>query len=144
MASCGLYCADCNRYHARTAELAQKLLDELTVRNFAHYARAKQQADKKLMDYDKCTATLGEIAALKCEGCRTSNGCAGEPCEILLCVREKGYDGCWQCDQPDTCRKFDFLKPFHGDASQQNINHIKKSGLDESVKERAKFYIWDK
>lgn len=144
MAPCGLYCADCNRYRSRSAELARKLLDELNARNFARYARAKQQADKKLLDYDKCAGTLGEIAALDCAGCRKSNGCAGEPCAIMLCARRKSYDGCWQCDETDKCNKFEFLKPFHGDASQQNINRIKKVGLENSIKHRAKFYIWDK
>jgi hypothetical protein len=39
------------------------------------------------------------------------------------------YQGCWECDEFQTCQKFDFLKPIHKEANK-NLRKIKRQGMD--------------
>jgi hypothetical protein len=70
---------------------------------------------------------LETLPKLRCN--KTCRGDGGPPyCEIRMCNRDKGYDGCWQCDVFGTCTKLNFLKDGHGDAHLRNLRKIKRSG----------------
>jgi hypothetical protein len=45
------------------------------------------------------------------------------------CCQQKGIDGCWGCDDFETCDKLDFLKPSHADAHIKNLRTINKKGV---------------
>jgi len=143
-AYCGLYCGDCLRYQNRYSEMARDLKQELVRANFPPYAEAKREASKDLPDFPACLETLDQLAALQCEqGCRVGGGCAAFPCEIYRCCREKEFEGCWQCAEFEDCDKFEFLRPYHGDAPKANLRKIRALGLDSWAVERVKCYIWD-
>jgi hypothetical protein len=147
---CGLYCGDCIRYHSRASDLARELLCELHDIEFGKYAALKSSpatnqldAVKKFDYYGECCEVLEAIVALQCNSpCRVGGGCPTFSCDILACCREKGFDGCWQCAEFETCQKFESLRAIHGDSSRQNLRTIKKFGSDKWVEHRHKCYIW--
>jgi len=148
-AYCGLYCGDCIRYRSRAADLARDLLSELQNTEFNRYAEIKSgsakqfDAVKQFEHYKECCEVLEAIVALQCNNtCRVGGGCPSFSCEILECCREKGFEGCWQCDEFASCGKFEPLKSMHGDSPQQNLKRIKELGLDRWAKHRCKPYVW--
>ena len=146
---CGLYCGDCIRYRSKASDLARELLCELHATEFDKYAAIKSNsldqldAVKKFDHYGECCRVLEAIVALQCSSpCRIGGGCAPPPCDVLACCGEKGFDGCWQCDEFEKCRRFESLREIHGDSPRQNLKTIRKFGLDKWVEHRHKCYIW--
>lgn len=142
---CGLYRGDCIRHHSRASDSARELLCELHNTEFGKYAAIKSssinqlEAVKKFEHYGECCEVLEAIVALQCNSpCRIGGGCATFSCGILACCREKGFDGCWQCDEFEKCQSFESLKAIHGDSLQQNLGTIKKFGFDEWLEHRHK------
>jgi len=45
-------------------------------------------------------------------------------------ARKKKITGCWECSEPETCKKLLFLVPVHGDAHLRNISTIRKQGMN--------------
>ena len=65
---------------------------------------------------------------------KTCKGGGGPPfCKMRKCCQKKGIDGCWQCDEFETCEKLDYLKPVHGDAHIKNLRILHKKGIDAFV-----------
>jgi len=148
-AYCGLYCGDCIRYRSKAADLARDLLSELQDREFGKYAEfksgsAKQfDAVKQFDHYKECCEVLEAIIALQCNNpCRVGGGCPTFSCKILECCRQQGLEGCWQCDEFESCGKFEPLKSCHGDSPQQNLRIIKECGLEKWAEHRQKFFVW--
>ena len=142
-AYCGLYCGDCLRYKSKAVELARDLLAELRNLKFDKYARVKSATVKELEHFDDCVGVLNAIVKLGCETlCKAGgDGCSG-PCEIKQCVQNKKLEGCWECSSFETCDKFEFFKPIHGDTTRSNLRKIRRYGLDNWAKHRDKFYAW--
>jgi len=64
------------------------------------------------------------------------------PCDVLTCCREKGFDGCWQCDEFEKCGKFESFGALYGDSPRQNLRTIRNFGLEKWVGHRHKCYTW--
>ena len=148
-AYCGLYCGDCIRYRSRAADLARDLLNELQDTEFNKYAEIKSSsteqfdAVKQFEHYRECCEVLEAIIALQCNNpCRVGRGCSSFSCKILECSRKKGFEGCWQCDEFESCGKFEPLKAIHGDSPRQNLKRIKELGLDRWAEHRCRPYVW--
>lgn len=142
-AYCGLYCGDCLRYRSKAADLARVLGKELEKLKFDKYAEVKKISMKEFEHYQECCQVLDAIAKLKCNTpCRAGGDGCLRPCEIKKCVQKKNFKGCWECNEMPRCKRFEFLKPFHGNTPQENLKKIKEYGLDEWVEQRAKFYSW--
>jgi len=135
IAYCGLYCQDCYRNKGRIADLARDLRKELRQAKFAQTAETMSQIPffAAFKNYPQCYEVLGEMVKLRCQ--RSCRGGGGPPtCNIRQCCQKQGIDGCWQCDEFETCEKLDFLKPFHRDAHLKNLRILKKAGVDSFVK----------
>lgn len=148
-AYCGLYCGDCIRYRSRASDLARELLSELKNTEFNKYAEIKSSSAKQLdavrqfEHYGKCCEVLEAIATLQCNSpCRVGGGCPTFSCGILECCREKGFEGCWQCDGFESCEKLESLRSIHGDSPRQNLRTIKELGLGRWAERRYKSYVW--
>lgn len=129
IAYCGLYCGDCSGYKGTVASLARDLRKELERERFADLAKvlAKVPYFKALKGFPQCCAVLETLPKLRCK--RACRGDGGPPyCEIRMCNRDKGLDGCWQCDAFRTCTKLAFLKAGHGNAHLRNLSTIKRHG----------------
>ncbi len=127
----GLYCGDCYRYKGKIADLARDLRKELRQEKFG--ATVASMAESSfyaiLKYYPQCYEVLGTLVKFRCK--RTCHGGGGPPvCKIRDCCQKKGFDGCWQCDEFETCKRLDFLKPFHGEAHIKNLKILKKAGVD--------------
>ena len=90
-------------------------------------------------NYRECYEVLGALVKMRCKNaCR---GGGGPPfCKIRKCCQKRGFEGCWECDEFETCEKLDFLKPNHGDAHIRNLRRIKKKGVDEFLKGKKEWY----
>jgi hypothetical protein len=143
-AYCGLYCGDCLRYKSKASDLANELSLELEKVKFDKYAKVKSIQIKDFVNYQELISLLDEITRLKCDTpCRSGgDGCYEGKCEFKKCVFSKGYQGCWECDELEQCSKFEYLKPFSGDAPRQNLLKIKDYGLKGWAVNRDKFYRW--
>lgn len=131
MAFCGLCCHDCHGYTGKVADLARDLRKELRATKYDKFAAAikDQLFGKPFADYEKCYELLGLMVKFRCKkGCR--NGGGPPFCKIRKCCEEKHIAGCWECGEPEECKKLDFLKPVHGDGHLKNIRAIRKKGID--------------
>lgn len=144
-AYCGLSCGDCIRYKSKASELASQLINELVKINFDNYSKdqaERREGARELRRNDVCLGGNSQIKmryALQVGG----NKC-GQTCETAKCAHSKGIEGCWECTDREfeACNKFEFLRPFHGDAPQNNIKKFKKYGLDKWIKHREKCFRW--
>ena len=130
VAYCGLCCLDCHGYTGKVADLARDLRKELRGYKYDKFARfmATLSFGKAFQDYDKCYDVLGAMVKFRCKnGCR--NGGGNPFCKIRKCCTNKGFGGCWECDQFKDCQKLQSLVPVHEDAHVKNLTAIKEKGL---------------
>jgi hypothetical protein len=130
IAYCGLYCGDCFGYKGKVADLARDLRKELRDSKFDKFAEfiSKEKFGDAYKDYDKCYKVLGAMVKFRCKRACKPGG--GNPfCKVRKCCQKKGYEGCWECDEFDSCTKGDFLKEVHGEATTKNIRKIKRQGI---------------
>ena len=135
VAYCGIYCGDCFGYKGKIADLARDLRKELRQAKFGRTAEflSTNSFFAVFKNYPQCYEVLGALVKFRCrKACR--NGGGPPFCKMRQCCQKKGIDGCWQCDEFETCEKLDFLKPSHGDAHLKNLRIIKKQGIDNFIK----------
>ncbi len=135
IACCGLYCGDCFSYKGRVADLARDLRKELRHSRFEKIADFMSTSPffGVFKSYRQCYDVLGAIVKLRCK--KACKGGGGPPfCKMRKCCQRKGIEGCYQCDEFETCVKLDFLKPAHGDAHIKNLRKIKEQGIDDFIK----------
>ncbi len=135
IAYCGLYCGDCYMYKGKMADLARDLRKEMRQAKFPD--RADKMATvsyfSAFKNYQQCYELLGTMVRFRCK--RACRGNGGPPvCKIRECCRKKGIDGCWECDDFETCKTMNFLKQFHEDNHIKNMKIIRKSGIDSFAK----------
>ena len=129
IAYCGIYCGDCFAYKGKIADLARDLRKELRQEKFAKTAESLSNEPffETFKNYGQCYEVLGEMVKFRCK--RACKGGGGPPfCKMRKCCQKKDIEGCWQCDEFETCEKLDFLKPNHEDAHLKNLRKIKKVG----------------
>ena len=135
VAYCGIYCGDCFAHKGKIADLARDLRKELRQAKFAKTAEilSANSFFEVFKNYQQCYDVLGALVKFRCrKACR---GGGGPPfCKMRICCQRKGVEGCWQCDEFETCENLDFLKPLHGDANLKNLRILKKTGVDNFIK----------
>jgi len=135
IAYCGLYCGDCYRYKGKLADLARDLRKELRQEKFDNTAEKMSASTffATFKNYPQCYEVLGEIVKLHCK--RSCRGSGGPPvCRIRECCRKKEINGCWWCNEFETCEKMVFLKQYHEDAYIKNLRTLKTSGVENFIK----------
>lgn len=55
-------------------------------------------------------------------------------CPIKKCCREKGFDGCWDCDAFVDFKTLAWLNPVHVGANVQHIKRIREIGMELFLK----------
>ncbi len=141
IAYCGLYCGDCIGYRQKAADLARDLRKELRETKFEKTAESLASIPffAKYKNYKQCYEVLGELVKMRCK--KACKGDGGPPfCKIRKCCQKKGIEGCWECDEFETCKKLDFLKPNHGDGHLMNLRKISKKGIKEFLKGKKIWY----
>jgi len=139
IAYCGLYCGDCFFYKGEIADLAKKLRKKLRKARLDKNYREFSKFAKEFKNYPICYEVLGAMVRMRCK--KTCRNGGGPPfCKIRRCCQEKGIDGCWECDEFETCKKLDFLRLTHGDAHLRNLRKIKKRGIEKFLKGKRYWY----
>ncbi len=130
IAPCGLYCGECPNYTGKIADLSRDLRKELRSVRFDKTAETLSQLSffSMFKDYGQCYDVLGGMVKLRCK--RACRGGGGNPfCKIRTCCEKKELEGCWLCDEFETCEKLDELRANHGEAHIKNLRKIKKKGI---------------
>lgn len=134
VACCGLYCDDCHAHTGIVADLARDLRKELRRYKYDKFAAelSKQSFAAAFKNYPQCYEVLGQMVKFRCRNaCR---GGGGPPfCKMRQCCEKKGYEGCWECPDFETCSKLDFLNGVHGDGHIKNLRILKKKGKEGFV-----------
>jgi hypothetical protein len=122
---CGLFCSECFSHVGRIADLSRDLRKELRQERFDKTAESLSAVSffKIFNKYPDCYEVLGAMVRLRCKkGCREGGG---DPfCAIRRCCVKKGFEGCWECEEFEDCRKMDFLK-------------VKSTGIQKSNRDSA-------
>jgi hypothetical protein len=129
IAYCGLYCGDCHGHLGKIPDLARDLRKELRAAQYAKFAAllAEQGWGKIFEHYDHCYELLGAMMKFRCKiGCRQGGG--PPYCKIRTCCQTKELEGCWQCEEFETCENLEFLRYVHGDAHLRNLRKLKQKG----------------
>lgn len=141
IAYCGLYCKDCHGNNGKIPDLARDLRKELRKNNYDKFAEfiSTYSFGKDFKEYKTCYTVLGAMVKFRCKkGCK--NGGGSPFCKIRKCAQKKDFDGCWECDGFETCKKLDFLMPVHGNAHIKNLENIKKKGKEGFLKGKTLWY----
>jgi ribosomal protein S8 len=139
---CGLYCAECPNHTGIIADSARDLRKELRKFRFDKTAELLSEMSffKEFKKYSDCYEVLGAMVKMRCNKmCR--NGGGNPFCKIRKCCEKKGFTGCWECDDFESCDKLKFLEQNHGKAHIKNMKKIKKNGLEEFSKGKKLWYI---
>ena len=134
VAYCGLYCGDCFGYKGQIADLARDLRKELRGSKFDRFAAfmSNYSFAEAYKNYPQCYEVLGMIVKFRCKhGCKDGGG---PPfCKMRKCCQKKEIEGCWECDEFETCEKLKFLEGVHDDAHIKNLRKLKRKGVDAFI-----------
>jgi hypothetical protein len=126
---CGIYCGECAFNKGEIADMSRDLRKKLREYRFDKVAAGLSPFFKDFADYPQCYKVLGAMVKMRCRRACLNGG--GDPgCKIRKCCNKKQIQGCWECDDFETCNKLDFLKPVHGDNNFKNMRKIRKSGME--------------
>jgi C_GCAxxG_C_C family probable redox protein len=98
LAPCGLSCGKCLAYAGSPIQKFSHALAEELGDNFAMYAERFKDMDPVFEEYTPFREKLDFFGSGSCSGCR-EKGCLFKDCRVTVCVREKGVDYCYQCDE---------------------------------------------
>lgn len=130
---CGLYCGDCPGYKGEIPDLARDLRKKLRESRVDRASPFLAKVHKGYKNYKQFDEVLGLLMKMHCKKiCRER--VKAPACEIRKCCLEKGIQGCWECEEFETCNKPDWLKPIHGDAHIKNMRRIKRQGMNGFLK----------
>ena len=130
---CGLYCGDCPAYKREIPDLARDLRKKLRESRVDRAAPFLAKVHKGYKKYEQFNEVLGLLTQMRCKKvCRER--VRAPACEIRKCCLEKSFQGCWECEEFESCKKSDWLKPVHGDAHLKNMKRLKKVGMNGFLK----------
>jgi hypothetical protein len=139
---CGFYCKDCyvgNKPNS-IPKLAGNLKSELEKVRYDKFAEYMAQTMmEEFKNYDQCIKVLEIIELCGCQGpCKEGGG--NPACEIKKCAQEKAIEGCWMCNDFESCKKYETLEIYHGNANKKNLQEIKRNGIKAFVE--GKKTLW--
>lgn len=124
---CGVYCGACAWYKGKWREYAEGLL-----RLMDAYPVMRWE-DEIPFDYEEFEKGLNWLINDRrvCQGCRSGDNLL--TCEIQDCVKNKGVDFCYQCED-FPCDKLFEIQRDHPD-NIENIMRIQMIGIEEWIQE---------
>jgi len=67
--------------------------------------------------------------------------CLGEWLNYAVSMDAGEIEGCWLCDEFETCEKLQELIANHGDAHIKNLRKIKRKGIDGFLDGTKYWYV---
>lgn len=98
LAPCGLSCGKCLAYAGGPIQQLSLALGEELGDNFTAYAERFEGMNPVFKKYPAFREMLDFFGTGSCSGC-WEKGCLFKDCKVTVCVREKGVDYCYQCDE---------------------------------------------
>ena len=137
VAYCGLYCGDCIIRNGKIASLANELLSQMRKPEFEKLAEGLPQIMPEQFEAMRqtkgCVRVLESMAHLGCyKTCKDGGG--GSSCPIRVCCQNKHIEGCWCCEEFETCETLSWINPVQKDAHRKNIRIIKRNGIEKFLK----------
>jgi len=137
VAYCGLYCGDCIIRKGKLASLANELLNEMRRPEFEKLAEGLPQIMPEqfeaMREAKNCVRVLESMTHLECiKICK--NGGGSNSCPIRICCQHRHIEGCWCCDEFETCETLSWTNPVNKDAHRKNIRIIRKNGINIFIK----------
>lgn len=128
IAYCGLDCSICPIKKGEIADLAKTLLDKLNETEFEKIAKGLADTLMEfsaLSNYDEFIEVLQAFDSVRCSSfCREGGGTAF--CPIKACCSEKGFEGCWLCNEIEGCRTLSLIDNIRGGEHLNNLKIIKE------------------
>ena len=135
-AYCGLYCGDCAGRSGDIADAARSLLDVIERYKFERTARSLFSTE--LPDYEGFRTALEFVSGLRCvASCRERE----KPCAIAQCCIDRGFHGCYECDDFRACHRLATLEDLHGNSCVLNLESIRKMGPEAWVAGARRFWF---
>ena len=129
---CGLYCGDCPAHKGRIADRARELREELEAEDYTRAAEFFASALEMSVfgKYPDFSEMLGVLENSRCA--QTCRARAEQNCEIAPCCREKGFEGCWECNTFEDCGKLnsDLLVKLHLNGHIENLLELRRGGVE--------------
>lgn len=170
---CGLTCCDCMFYKAEIYDTARKLKElikdtdlDFFLKVMSNQSNWKSIAKHMMLGEEQEWAEIGQyfdvfkdmplflnildaIIKLQCKAtCQETGGCSlggrEHICSASKCVKLKGYDGCWQCDNFESCDELSFVKKNYGYVIDENLRTAKDFGVDEVKSHGDRYYVWQR
>jgi len=132
VAYCGVTCGTCGQGSgaaADTAKLVLELINEIEVKDWAH--RAPGGAELDWVSTEKALDWMTKYTG--CQGCMYGGGTPN--CAIRACAREKSFSFCNECNELDTCTKYDFLGKEKAVSLKQKLVENKGKSREQIVSE---------
>lgn len=164
---CGLVCTDCLFYKPEIYESAQKLRNTITDsqldvfltsisetdswKSIANHLNGEQSDFKKYFEvfrnFQDFMNILEGLTKLQCKStCRETGGCSMggklHKCEAVKCIQSKGYEGCWECQDYNQCKKLNFVKKVYGDTINETFSIMRADGSQALKAYGNNYYKW--
>ena len=133
VAYCGLFCGDCIIRGEKIADVSQNVLEIIDAPEFQKLLQGlpliSPEAFENLTYVRDAKYALKAMCNLDCyHPCKEGGG--GASCEIRICCKEKKLNGCWECEQMETCTVLAAIYPVHQGANVRNMKIIREQGMD--------------
>ncbi len=138
---CGIYCGSCGMFRGRIySKIAQEFLEIIKAAGYPDELTINPNSDKPDFNFTEFRKGL-EYLSQENSGAYCQEPCklgGGVNCEFRLCVKEKGLEICYECD--DFPCKY-YSKTFKNSSEKQkDYERFKRLGLNRWIrfhKERA-------
>lgn len=127
IAPCGLNCGKCVAFKHGEIRRHSLAIAKLLGLNFDRYAERFTELNPVFENYAAFKVLLEFFGEGSCGGCR-EGGCLRQPCNVHRCVREKGVDYCFECDE-FPCERTGF-PPFLYEKWRNNNITMKQLGVE--------------
>lgn len=166
---CGLNCNDCMFHKKEIYEAASKLkeiIDKSQINIFlsimsktevnSSVARHLNEDPKIFDDYFKMFGkfpdfleVLDGLINIQCKTtCQEAGGCSmcgsTKKCDTIKCITEKKLNGCWECQENETCSKLSFQRISYGKTIDENFKIINEQGIESVPSRDGDYYEWQR
>ncbi len=161
IAPCGMTCCDCSFYKTDIYQTAKAFKETIEKHEFdkflQHFSKTNLTFFHDFKSIPEFMSLLNKIISMQCESvCSEAGGCSiphvdevmggivkeFHKCDVLICIENKGYEGCWDCNDLETCEKKKFFSFTYGDVPVKNCILIRHYGKEAVKPSNNKYYIW--
>lgn len=161
IAPCGMTCCDCLFRQEKIYQVAKFLkeaFEEFEYDKFLlHFSRTNIPFFQDFKKIPEFIELLNKMIFMKCDKlCSEARGCSvpnaetvfggivkeTHKCDVLLCIESKGYEGCWDCKELESCAKKKSFSLTYGNVPVENCILIRDNGKEAVQPRKNNYYIW--